>query len=149
MVKESYFWAVLLTIIFAILSERSSGTFSTIRDYIMSNPDSETIGVVVRSDLENAGRFGAIHFKFKYAYKVNNKEYIGSQISYGSDISLPNEMQKKYPLGMEVTVYYDSSKPQYSTLIKTTIGLNIYGHIFLLIATFILWLYLFKKLDER
>lgn len=132
---------------FAGIAERSSSTFSNVWDYVYSNPDMMTQGWVVKSDVVYAGIYGAYHFKFRYGYAVKNKLYIGSQISYGSNVLSPTENQKKYPLGKKITVYYDSSKPEYSTLVKTTLGLHVYGGITFLIASFFVMLVLLRPLD--
>ncbi len=129
------------------MSEWSSSTFSIVWDYAYSNPDTMTQGWVVKSEVVNAGRFGALHFRFRYGYAAHNKLYLGSQISYGSNILHPSEMQKKYPEGKKIIVYYDSSKPGYSTLVKTSIGLEIYVLIISLVFIFIVMLVLFRRLD--
>ncbi|NOX91972.1 MAG: DUF3592 domain-containing protein [Gammaproteobacteria bacterium] len=146
MIKESYLSAIILTIIFAVISEGTTGTFSTIWDYTYSNLDSETVGEIVKSEVDLVGRFGGVTYDIRYSYTVNDKEYVGSQVSYGSDTNAV-ETQKKYPLGLQVTVYYDSLKPQYSTLVKTTLGLDVYGQIIILGVGFFLMAMLFKPLD--
>jgi len=143
MIKESYLSAIILTIIFAVIAEGTTGTFSTIWDYIYSNPDSETVGEIVKSEVDLTGRFGGVTYDIRYSYAVNNSIYTGSQVSYGSDTNAV-ETQKKYPLGLQVTVYYDSSKPQYSTLVKTTLGLDIYGQIIMISIGFFIMVVLFK-----
>jgi len=147
MVKKSYLWAAMLTLIFAAISEKSSSTFSIVWDYVYSNPDIMTQGWVVKSEVVDAGRFGAVHFRFRYGYAVNNRLYLGSQISYGSNMLPPYEMQRKYPEGKKIIVYYDSSKPEYSTLVKTSIGLEIYVLIISLVPIFIVMSVLFRPLD--
>ncbi len=147
MVKKSYLWAAMFTLVCAVISEKSSSTFSIVWDYVYSNPDTMTQGWVVRSEVVDAGRFGAVHFRFRYGYAVNDRLYLGSQISYGSNILPPYEMQRKYPEGKRIIVYYDSSRPRYSTLVKTSIGLKVYVHIISLALIFIVMSMLLRPLD--
>jgi len=145
------FWAFIITLGFSGMSEYYAGTFSTIRDYILTNPDTETKGVIVTSEVLLRARYGGSSYNIHYSYIVDDIRYISSQINYGSKISEATKMKNKYPVNIEVTVHYDSSKPQYSTLEKTSLKLGIYGQIFALIFAFIffVWVSSMTKKPKR
>ena len=124
--SEDIIWPTILLIVLIVISENANQTFTNVWDYYYSNPNKETTGSVVRSAVVSGGRFGAMHFKFRYSYYVDNKIYFSRQISYGYDALEPEELQRKYPNGKNLKVFYDSSKPQYSTLVKATVGTYVY-----------------------
>ena len=137
----SLIWASIITIGFAGMSEYYARTFSTVRDYILTNPDSKTKGVIVISEVLLGARFGGSSYNIRYSYTVNNVKYVGSQINYSSKITDATKMKNSYPKNMAVTVYYDSSKPQYSTLKKTSLKFGIYGQLFALVFAFLFFLW--------
>ena len=62
--------------------------------------------------------------KITYRYLVNGQEYVGHDISL-TEINIAErqdseEKIKPFPVGREVTVYYDPSKPEDSVLQKQT-----------------------------
>ena len=63
-------------------------------------------------------------FDLRYVFQVDGKEYSSKRIDYAAGRSnwrgslRSSQSAKKYPLGKEVTVYYDPSKPSRAVLIK-------------------------------
>ena len=149
--RGTLIWATIITIGFSGVSEYYAHTFSTVRDYILTNPDAETKGVIIISEVLLGARYGGSSYNIRYSYSVNDVRYVGSQIDYGSKISDATKMKNRYPKNMEVTIYYDSSKPQYSTLEKTSLKLGIYGQLFVLVFSFLffLWIIPMTKRPER
>ena len=144
----SLIWAILITTVAAAYSESNIGTLSTIRNYIVTNLDSVTDGEIVKSKRKIVGRFGVEAYDIRYAYTVNSDYYNGSQVNYDARTSRPAEILKKYPLGMEIKVYYDSSKPQYSALEKSSLGFRIYFEVLLFMAAFVLTIVLYYAIKR-
>ena len=119
------------------------GTFSTIKNFSVSNPQTETTGEIARSEKKSFGIYRKAFYDIRYSYTVDNMSYIGSQINYNTKTSDVAKTLKKYPTGKQVTVYYDSSSPHFSILEKSTLGAGVYGQIVLLIFGFILLLAVF------
>jgi hypothetical protein len=140
--KIFYFWPMIITIMFAGMAEYSSGLFSTTRDYLFSNLDKETLGVISQSESVIVGRWGSVACDIRYDYSVNNINFIGYQIDYTSRTSGCSEKLKKYPLSKEVAVYFDSAKPLYSALEKGSPGFHIYGLYVVLIFSYVFFAWL-------
>ena len=55
-----------------------------------------------------------------YEYRANAQAFQSSQIFIGqqfpSSLSVSNEFVEKYPVGRDVTVYYNPEKPEFATL---------------------------------
>ena len=132
------------------MSEYAAGTFSTIRDYSITNLDKTTSGIITKSEIEIVGRWGSAGYDIQYEYVIDHRTYTGSQIDYSTKIDYTDKL-KKYPLGKQVTVYYDSEKPQYSALEKKSLGFHIYGQLIALLFcyTFFCWLEKYIKKNEK
>ena len=146
--KIFYLWPAVITIIFSAMSEYNAGTFSSIWDYIVSDLDGETMGTITKSEIKIVGRWGVGAYDIRYAYTVNNIEFTGSQVNYDSKTSRYEEMVQKYPLGSKVIVYYDSSKPKYSTLEKVVLGVGAYFQIIAVVSCYIFFAWLSSNLDS-
>ena len=78
-----------------------------------------TQGKIIRSRVEIDERS---HFpKVVHQYEVNGKSYESDTIWIGSDVGIPSrprarDIVKRYPVGREVTVYYDPAAPQQAVL---------------------------------
>lgn len=145
--KLFYLWPLVITLIFAGMSEYAAGTFSTIRDYSFSNLDKTTSGIITKSEVEIVGRWGSAGYDIRYEYVIDYKTYSNSQVDYSTKTDFDDKL-KKYPLGKKVTVYYDSEKPHYSTLEKKTLGFHIYGHLFALLFCYIFFAWLEKYIQK-
>jgi hypothetical protein len=108
--------------------------------------DSQTSGIITKSETEIIGRWGSAVYDIRYEYVVDNKTYISSQVDYSTKNTDYTEQLKKYPLGKQVSVYYDSMKPHYSTLEKRGLGFHIYGHLFALFFFYIFLSWLEKTI---
>jgi len=82
-----------------------------------------TTGKVITSRVEvSGGEHTSVYPRIVFEYHVYGKKYTGSQIkagdihwaSYTSRASY--DMVDKYPIGSEVTVYYDPENPQQAAL---------------------------------
>jgi hypothetical protein len=140
--KIFYLWPAVITLLFAGMSEYSGGTFSTISDYVTSNPTSQAAGVITQSDYKLIGRWGATAHDIRYRYTVKNREFSGSRVDYRSKTNDYAKVLQKYPLGRQVTVYYDPSRPRSSTLERSALGFHIYGQLVVLFFSygFFAWL---------
>lgn len=127
--KLFYIAPAIITLMFAGMSEYAAGTFSTIRDYVVTNPASETRGAITRSEIRIVGRWGSAAYDIHYDYSVGEKQFTGTQIDYSAKTSSYSKMIAKYPQGKEVTVFYDPEKPQYATLEKASLGAGLYGQL--------------------
>ena len=145
--------ALVVTILFAGMSEISAGTFSTTWNYIVANTSAEILGEIVKSNRKIVGRWGVGAFDVSYKYVVNGMEYTGSQVNYNSKTYKYKEILDNYTLGKSVTVYYDPSNPKYSTLERSDLGSHIYGQFIVLIIcyvffTWLSYLYSSKKIAK-
>jgi hypothetical protein len=126
--KLFYLGPAIITLIFALMSEYATGTFSTIRDYVVSNPTSETKGLITKSETRLVGRWCSAVYEIRYDYSVGQEKFAGSRVDYDTRTDYAR-MLARYPLGKEVTVYYDPSRPQYATLEESALGAGIYGRL--------------------
>lgn len=110
------------------MAETTSGAFSTLRDYVFSNPDSETTGLIITSKISRPIRSRPI-YTIRYTYTANYIEYISAQVNYTGKNRDAYKVVEKYPVGKQVTVYYDSTKPQYAILEKTSLGTGLCIHV--------------------
>jgi len=147
--KIIYLAPAVLTITFALYSEKFGGTISTIRDYVLSNPNELTTGVITESKINRYLKRWQKGYDIGYEYSVNNIIYIGHQINYSDKRTDPEKMIQKYPLGTKVTVYYDARLPKYSTLEKSTLDVSVYREIggFIFCYIFFAWLTYWTEKD--
>ena len=109
---------VFLCFVF-IVFELSQGTVTAVWVSLYPDYDSETNGFVLRSDYISPGGFRSPdRYDIAYSYTVGEDIYISSRgVVGGYDFSQKvKETIDKYQVGDTVKVYYDSSKPNYSTL---------------------------------
>lgn len=102
-----------------IVFELSQGTLTAVWVNLYPDYDSETNGVVIRSDHISPGGFRSPdRYDIAYSYVVGEEIYISSRgVVGGYDFSQKvKETIDKYQVGDSVKVYYASSKPNYSIL---------------------------------
>tara|TARA_B110000238_G_C16064060_1_gene411894 strand:- start:731 stop:1240 length:510 start_codon:yes stop_codon:yes gene_type:complete len=62
-------------------------------------------------------------FRVEYEFEAEREKYTSDSVSFGSKIlkdkHRAEEIIKKYPVGKEVTVYYEKNNPDFSTLEPT------------------------------
>jgi len=78
-----------------------------------------------------------------YEYRANAQAFQSSQIFIGqqfpSSLSVSNEFVEKYPVGRDVTVYYNPEKPEFATLERDRLKellLYLVGGIFYILVGF-------------
>ena len=129
-----------LVIVFSI-TEFTLGTYTIFSTYLIANFDSNTNGTVVESRMwhSHARGGGKYRYNVEYNYSVENITYYGSLVSLerqswpAGDRDIVEGIVDKYSTGKEVTVYYDSSKPEYSVLQPTGLSRNfVLQHLFFL-----------------
>ena len=142
--------ATFVAIIFAGISEVTGRTFSTILDYVISDPDSTTQGLIVKSERRPL-RWGGGAYDVRYIYTVGDVEYSSSQVNYNVKTADAFKVLEKYPVDQQVPVYYDSARPQYATLEKRSLGLQVYGHLIAIGFSFLVALFvgLLARPDRR
>lgn len=81
-----------------------------------------THGEIVSSKIEYQGGWRNIgwHFRIVYKYEVNKKTYLSNHIHYSftgsSNETYAENYVAKYPVGANVTVYYDPAHPEQAVL---------------------------------
>lgn len=85
-----------------------------------------TEGLIVASSVEEHGhlktdgRSPTFHAKVAYEYKLGGQRYESSQLSYKSygtsKAARAKRIVEKYPVGTEVTIYYNPMKPDQAVL---------------------------------
>jgi hypothetical protein len=80
-------------------------------------------GTIKRAEIDVFRRDGNTHYQpdIAYSYSVEGKKYTSSKISVGeppldNNVSKAKKVQAKYPVGKEVTVWYDPELPESSSL---------------------------------
>lgn len=84
-----------------------------------------SIGTIINSEVNQSVDDGTTMYsaEINYQFNVENKSYVGNKISLasgGTSTSSLREIKKdlqKYPIGKEVTVYYDPELPNNAVLI--------------------------------
>jgi hypothetical protein len=84
-----------------------------------------TTGTVITSRVEvSGGDYTSVNPHIVYKYQVNGYEYQSDQIRAGDVVMSYSggrsayDLVDKYPVGLEVTVYYDPANPSMSCLIR-------------------------------
>jgi hypothetical protein len=101
-----------------------------------------TTGTITESTTAwNYGRISTVAPKLSYAYTVAGREYTGHDIAV-TEVDTASERDAldkiaPYPLGKEVTVYYDPDKPGDAVLEKSTGGAleGVFGFFGLVLVT--------------
>lgn len=146
MIAKAFKTAFIVLIISALVTEFFCGTFSTIIDYWLSDLNSATKGVVIKSEKTRStgGKISVITYDIEYEYMVDRVSYRNSRVTYGRSDENPYKILDRYPVGKEVTVHYDSSRPAYPVLEKKGLGSKTYRQVaavvFLFFGTFV-WIY--------
>ena len=127
--KEIIFFLLLPFIILAVRFDDIRGSF--LLNTIEFN---ETTGKINTSDISHGSK-PRFRFNIKYEYQVNSKSYESSRIGFGFKGSDKKEsvdlIVSRYPIGQQVTVYFDKSNPSFSVLEPERN--NRFGFIFLMV----------------
>ena len=136
--------SVLALVVSFFITESTIGTYTVFSTYLFANFDSRTKGDVVEAKMWHSSTYrsgGRYDYKIEYHYTVEDKKYIGSLVRLerqswpSGDRQIVEELLEKYPLGDEITVYYDSAKPEFSILEPVGLSRNfVLQHIFFLVA---------------
>lgn len=85
-------------------------------------------------------------FQIAYVYRVNDKEFEGSQRRYGFDrwhsLQFPDEFVRSHPRGKKVEVYFNPVDPSDAVLVRGLEGVDLFCPLFLLpfnIVLFFCW----------
>lgn len=105
-----------------------------------------TRGVVVESSLANDPSNGRFSFSIRYQYSIAQQSYINSQVSFAliaNSYQAKQDVVSRYPVGQEVTVYYNPDSPQDAVLENQQTGgwilFVVVGAIFVLFGLFTHW----------
>ncbi|MBN1388385.1 MAG: DUF3592 domain-containing protein [Bacteroidales bacterium] len=116
---------VTLGIIFALVGGAIFFVFALPPlQYASSSKSWPTVqGVITRSDIDVWNRDGKTHYQpdIAYTYSVDGKKYSSSKINAGeqamdNNVNSAKKIQAKYPVGKEVTIWYDPGLPASSAL---------------------------------
>lgn len=86
---------------------------------------SETLGTITRSQLKTDEDSRLIDVE--YLYEVLGKKYQGNQYCYGAvstNTSVWDNIQQNLPVGLQVSVYYQSNKPEEAVLVQGLMGFH-------------------------
>jgi hypothetical protein len=138
---NGYLCLYLLVALLVLVRELISGCLTTTWDYLISDLDSTTTGVIIES---GPGWYRARSqgtYDIRFAYTVDGRRYIGDQIDFDARDVKAREKIQTYPEGRMVEVHYDSERPQYSALEKKPLGRRIFVELACGAAFFLLvWL---------
>ena len=98
-----------------IFWESRYDAFSKIHDYYSSNISASVSGRILKSERNGSSKRSS--HNVEYQYVVNGYTFVSDTVSYkapGSSYS--RRTVRKYPVGKQVTVYYDPRNPRYSVL---------------------------------
>jgi Protein of unknown function (DUF3592) len=117
------FWAGIAVLAFALLSVYLN--WSDIRGIYFSDPADFSLiegKIVSSSTYEYKPRRGSLNYYYsiEYEFIVNEKRYRSGKITFYEHFSTNPEFAQsyvsKYPVGKQVTVYYDPNDPSFSVL---------------------------------
>jgi hypothetical protein len=111
---SGYLFLFLLFVI-AIRFDDIKGTFNDSISYLT------TRGTITSSSVRGSWTRGVYyHYDIRYEYYVAQKRYESNKITFSytgaKDKKFAEEYITEYPIGKEVTVYYDSDNPSFSVL---------------------------------
>lgn len=118
------------------VSEFSTGVLMTVFEYHRVNLNSVAAGVISKSEVGVFGLWGTAEYDICYVYTISEKKHVGCRVRYDLRLCDGCDVLKKYPLGREVTVYYDSAKHDYSSLEKGSLGKGVYRQLAVLIIVY-------------
>ena len=127
--------ALLVVILGIAISEFMLGTVTILNQYILANIDSEITGKIIRSEERVLGlgtKAPQREYLIRYEYLVDDRKYVGELINYKTAIEDTAEILARYPINKEVTVYFDSAKPEYSILERGYVGFEVWFQVFVI-----------------
>ena len=125
------------------ITEFTLGTYTVFSTYLIANFDSSTKGKIVESEMWYEGaRWGVrYHYKVEYDYSVGGIDYVGNLVNLerqswpAGDREIVEAILTKFAVGKEVTVYFDSTNPEYSVLQPTGVSRNfVLQHLFFMLT---------------
>ena len=101
----------------------TSGSVSSVISYHLYDYEATTKGMIIRSELWYGIKGGA-HYNISYSYAVDEYDYyVGKRVNFYKNVDDTAEAAvDNYPVGKEVTVYYEKTNPKYAVLEKTSLG---------------------------
>lgn len=110
------FWAILGDL-------ATSGSVRSFLNYQLYEYEATTKGTIIRSELWY-GMKGGAHYSIAYSYTVDEYDsYIGKRVNFYKNVDdTAVEAVDNYPVGKEVTVYYEKTNPEQAVLEKTSLG---------------------------
>ncbi len=121
---RTFLYIIAGTIFGIITTESFTGAYTLAAQYYFSNLNSETTGeIVVSGDRYQDTRGGVKRvYEVEYLYYVKNKSkmYRNDTVKYDTRDKDINRVLTDYPVGKEVTVYYDSGSPGWAILEKNS-----------------------------
>ncbi len=110
------FWAILGDL-------ATSGSVRSFLNYHLNEYEATAKGVIIRSELWYGMRGGS-HYNISYSYAVDEYDYyVGKRVNFYKNVDETAEAAvDNYPVGKEVTVYYEKTNPKYAVLEKTSLG---------------------------
>lgn len=136
---KKLFKVVAGILVFAFWESRHNAV-SKIHNYYASNVSATVGGKILNSERRGSSKSSA--HDIEYQYVVNGYTFVSDTVSYkASGSNYSRRTVRKYPVGKEVTVYYDPSNPRYSVLelgeLEARVFLQaIFGAIFALCVAF-------------
>ena len=149
-------WASVIAIMLVLaVGERTLGSFTIFNTYLRADFDASTEGTIVESrrwhkrGWSSGVSGGSYHFHVGYFYSVGDTDYIGKLVDLNKHSRPATSRQEvadtvnQYPVGKDVTVYYDSSKPEFSVLENTGISISflIMHVVIVCMIPFFIWLH--------
>ena len=110
-----------------ILSNFMTETYQIANQTSINKNKNSTVGLVKRKA------------KLRYEYSVNGQSYSSSRYSFGKSHLSADRLIARYPLGKEVSVFYNQDKPKQGVLVPgvkgSSIAANAVGGIVLLVLS--------------
>lgn len=134
----------------AVMAELFCGTFSTVINYWLLDLNNTTEGVVIKSEMKlfNGAYQSVFSYDVEYEYTVDGSSYKSEQVTHGRSDENPYRILKRYPVGKEVTVFYDSSRPDYSVLELTGLSTKTYMQLGSVVFIFF-WVFFWIRRKEH
>ena len=126
-------WPVITFLGFLFFIEGTGRCISIGFQYAAANIDSETSGKIISSATYSMGKGGVTkRHKVVYQYEVDGVTYTSKIIDYEDITTNASSKVKQYYMDKNVSVFYDSSNPDFSVLEITPLSWSVI--IMLLIA---------------
>jgi hypothetical protein len=120
--------AFTLFVVSAAITEFFCGTFYTVVNYFVVDLENTTEGVVIKSETKwsSGGPISVLTYDIEYEYTIGGMRYKSTRVTHGRSDENPYKILNRYPVSKIVTVYYDSSRPDFSVLEITGLSAKTY-----------------------